>query len=667
MNKYCKEVNPISKINKVLEKQIMRANNYYLKNVDLSKINNITRTIIRNICWNFDKITENNSKPIYYSINKAANLYVNTNTPKYIKNFIKLTTDVTSDIIPYKFEYTNNFNKSIIDFNFVDSRFMKQYFNFNNIYGIAFPPGTNQWENINNKQLKSNGNLFINKDWFNETHYIKGSYLFLIVLHEFGHALGLSHPHDVGGNSTIINGINSPYSSGTLGQNDFIYTVMTYNDIVSKYGTKKISRSGYTKTWMSYDIAALQYLYGLKKNIGDDTYYIDSYTWSCFHDNLGNNTLSAEKANSGTIINLNNSNLDNNSKYAGGYISTSNSKSGAIIANGSNINNAIGSNFNDTIYSNNNSEKINSGAGNDNIIVNNMNINKKLIVNGNDGFDILQINDNLKNFTNIIATKNVDLLIQKNDKIIIASNIQKIKLLDTDIDTIKYLNQSRINNKDVYIYDKINGLNVKNYNIDLFDWKFYVTYYKDLSIFTTRNQALSHWNNFGKYENRIINKNQLNKETENKQSNNDYFDWEFYLTYYKDLSIFTTKNQALKHWNEFGKFENRIINKNQLNKKQTDNDIFDWVFYVTYYKDLFIFTTKNQALKHWNNYGKYENRITNKNQINNKQINNNYFDWEFYVTYYKDLSIFTTKNQAFNHYNKFGKYEKRLINKSQIK
>ena len=38
------------------------------------------------------------------------------------------------------------------------------------------------------------------------------------------------------------------------------------------------------------------------------------------------------------------------------------------------------------------------------------------------------------------------------------------------------------------------------------------------------------------------------------------------------------------------------------------------------------------------------------------------FDWIFYTSYYKDLEIFKTYNQAFNHYINFGFNEKRYIN-----
>ena len=44
-------------------------------------------------------------------------------------------------------------------------------------------------------------------------------------------------------------------------------------------------------------------------------------------------------------------------------------------------------------------------------------------------------------------------------------------------------------------------------------------------------------------------------------------------------------------------------------------------------------------------------------------INN--FDWIFYTSYYNDLKIFKTRDQALNHYIKFGFKEKRYINKEK--
>jgi serralysin len=58
-----------------------------------------------------------------------------------------------------------------------------------------------------------------------------GGYSYAVVLHEFGHAHGLAHPHDDGGGSEILLGVTA--ATGSLGVYDLnqgVYTVMSYND-----------------------------------------------------------------------------------------------------------------------------------------------------------------------------------------------------------------------------------------------------------------------------------------------------------------------------------------------------------------------------------------------------------------------------------------------------
>ncbi|MBZ6074932.1 M10 family metallopeptidase C-terminal domain-containing protein [Microvirga puerhi] len=80
-----------------------------------------------------------------------------------------------------------------------------------------------------------------------------GSASYMIVLHELGHSLGLKHPHDYGGTlPTMSSAHDSPE-----------YTVMSYGDMID-----------YPQTYMQYDIAALQELYGadFTTNSGNTVY-----------------------------------------------------------------------------------------------------------------------------------------------------------------------------------------------------------------------------------------------------------------------------------------------------------------------------------------------------------------------------------------------------------
>jgi hypothetical protein len=298
-------------------------------------------------------------------------------------------------------------------------------------------------------------------------------------LHELGHALGLYHPHDKGGNSSIIKGTNyNNYSSGYYKQNNFIYTVMTYNDYNSNYGPKKYirrgkkvySRYGYVKSWMSYDIEALQYLYGKTKNpVVNNIYYITKNKWICINDSRGKNTISAKKLNKGAVINLNNANLKKKSKKAGGYISTSNNKSGILISKKSRINRAVGSKYNDIIYSNNKWNKINSkggndiiyatngivycGTGTDKVIIKNINKTKKLFINGQSGKDTLIIKLKFREIGKIYCNKRKRITIfkKRNKGKIMIKNIQIIKFLDKKIYTKKYINEAFLTKRIRYI------------------------------------------------------------------------------------------------------------------------------------------------------------------------------------------------------------------------
>jgi hypothetical protein len=176
---------------------------------------------------------------------------------------------------------------------------------------------------------------------------------------------------------------------------------------------------------------------------------------------------------------------------------------------------------------------------------------------------------------------------------------------------------------------------------NLFDWIFYINYYKDFKNkgIIDRESALIHWNSIGKYEGRLCNPSEL-------------FDWKFYVNYYSDLknNNITTEECALYHWNKNGKSEGRIANA---------YSVFDWEFYIDYYDDLKYIDTEYLAYEHWINSGIIEDRISNVYSI---------FDWEFYINYYSDLknSDINTEKSSLNHWYLYGKKENRIFNNNSI-
>ena len=89
----------------------------------------------------------------------------------------------------------------------------------------------------------------------------------------------------------------------------------------------------------------------------------------------------------------------------------------------------------------------------------------------------------------------------------------------------------------------------------------------------------------------------------NKQLNCNFdcrreFDAGCYIRSYSDLRNGITTQQAIYHWNKYGKQEGRTY-------------FFDWIKYLNMYPDLRQggIYTEQQAITHWLNYGKKEGRI----------------------------------------------------------
>ncbi|MGY4803575.1 M10 family metallopeptidase [Teichococcus aerofrigidensis] len=104
---------------------------------------------------------------------------------------------------------------------------------------------------------------------------------FQTLIHEFGHGLGLSHPHDTGlnGDSPIFPGVVDPFGRRGYGEHDLNQDVWTMMSYVAGWPTGPDGTSG-TSAWgeamapMAFDIAVLQAKYGanLAWATGDDVY-----------------------------------------------------------------------------------------------------------------------------------------------------------------------------------------------------------------------------------------------------------------------------------------------------------------------------------------------------------------------------------------------------------
>ena len=130
----------------------------------------------------------------------------------------------------------------------------------------------------------------------------QGGYGFITIIHELGHGLGLAHPHDTGGTSTIFPGVTSAFGDyGDFDLNQGVYTTMSYNrgwQTNPSGEPAPISAFGYQGTPMALDIAVLQAKYGanLSYRTGADTYLLPASNdvgtfYSCIWDAGGVDTI----------------------------------------------------------------------------------------------------------------------------------------------------------------------------------------------------------------------------------------------------------------------------------------------------------------------------------------------------------------------------------------
>ncbi|MGS4946673.1 M10 family metallopeptidase, partial [Meridianimarinicoccus sp. RP-17] len=136
----------------------------------------------------------------------------------------------------------------------------------------------------------ANGDIWFNTgQWFLDalaggSGPIIGSYAHATGMHEFGHALGLKHPHQVSGGGTAV--LDPAYDAVE-------FSIMSYRSYPGgAVGAYTIESWGYPQTPMMLDIAMIQEIYGADYTTlaGDTTYTVSTATGEMFVDGMSQGT-----------------------------------------------------------------------------------------------------------------------------------------------------------------------------------------------------------------------------------------------------------------------------------------------------------------------------------------------------------------------------------------
>lgn len=214
---------------------------------------------------------------------------------------------------------------------------------------------------------------------WNATDLQQGGFSFVTLIHEFGHGHGLAHPHDNGGRSGIMNGVESDgvvadYTTGDYDLNQAVFTMMSYEDgwQTSPYGNAETDVGyGYLGGLMAFDIAAIQDKYGVNETYasGNDVYTLKDENaagtyYSSIWDTGGTDSI-VYSGSKDANIDLRPATLEYE-HGGGGWVSYAYGiYGGYTIANGVVIENATGGSGNDTLTGNDAANTLDGGAGND--------------------------------------------------------------------------------------------------------------------------------------------------------------------------------------------------------------------------------------------------------------------------------------------------------------
>lgn len=202
-----------------------------------------------------------------------------------------------------------------------------------------------------------------------------GGFGYVTLVHEILHGLGLAHPHDDGGTSSIMLGVDAEFDDLGFGDmNQGIFTIMTYNSgyLTGTRGSAPPASGnyGYEAGPMALDIAVLQEKYGAGSYKGGNTLYrlpdangAGTY-WEAIWDTGGSDEIRYDGSRDATI-DLRTATLKQG-ENAGGFVSAVDGIAGGYtIAKGVVIERAVAGDGDDFVGGNSADNRLYGRDGND--------------------------------------------------------------------------------------------------------------------------------------------------------------------------------------------------------------------------------------------------------------------------------------------------------------
>jgi serralysin len=219
-------------------------------------------------------------------------------------------------------------------------------------YAFAYTPGG---------EFPDSGDVWFGPDWFlrpNGTPIEPGSYEYMTIVHEVGHALGLKHPFESG-----ESGVTLP-----PGLDNYVWTVMSYSAYAG--APQSVGADFYPTTLMYLDLLALEDLYGPPRtaHLGNTSYvFHENQTyWETIVDSGGIDTVVYDSAAGGAYIDLSNvrfSHMGRAIHYFDGTITRDTIGFGPSTV----IENATGGNGDDTLVGNGVANRLLGRGGDDSL------------------------------------------------------------------------------------------------------------------------------------------------------------------------------------------------------------------------------------------------------------------------------------------------------------